>query len=511
MSSDIAGGGLKQIKTSIDQVLSILLAQSTKQSENELLLRSLASKFDVQGQRLMLLESDLKVVKERLEQKSEISSESPSRTSVSHPTASDQSTNTNILHVEDRRLESIQNDLKVVKEIVQTSEPMNKNVSCIESSGLSDEDSWLSVQNGIIQAVHTRDDGIKSFVKQETRRLTDVVVKCSVDVMTKVHNFEKNLSRLDSELKQVVRCIEELGRGVRAVDHSTSVSSQVIQDIQDHLPPIKELKTAVQALVVGKPTAAVCQEMKNEVKHATSGIEKLTEKLGQIMSRTELDIHLSTLRHLISKNLSSIEYVHKELDATMQCHDQRDIVENIRKRVERGIDILEIQNQQIFDQTLAECQIIREMVTLTRKDRDFYKCDFFVRDFSKCRDQCSQSWFIDQLNTHVKGRVRFEENNTKMSIHLVLGRYPRTLGLNTQEGDICSVRVKLVKDGKKSWQVGYYPNCEFDEKKISCPTYDGWDVGLGYEVAFLSCHNIVSNRWVDGFDRVLIRYELCFD
>ena len=150
------------------------------------------------------------------------------------------------------------------------------------------------------------------------------------------------------------------------------------------------------------------------------------------------------------------------------------------------------------------------MVTNTRKVRKFYKCDFFVRDFSKYRNQDSHAWFIDQLNTHVKGSISFEENKTKMSVWLSHGRYPRCLGLNTKEGPVCTVKVKVMKEGKKNWEIGCKEDCRFEEKSISYPDVDGWESIVGREIATLSCNQLITNDWIDTDDRIQLRYEISF-
>ena len=133
-----------------------------------------------------------------------------------------------------------------------------------------------------------------------------------------------------------------------------------------------------------------------------------------------------------------------------------------------------------------------------------------MRDFSKYRKQYSQLWYIDQLNTHVKGNVMFEENNTKMVIWFLYGRYPRALGLDTKKGPKYTVKVKVVKVGKENWEIGWVLDSGFDEKDISSPELDGWERFLGSTIASLSCNELITNDWVDFRDRVVLRFEIYF-
>ena len=126
-------------------------------------------------------------------------------------------------------------------------------------------------------------------------------------------------------------------------------------------------------------------------------------------------------------------------------------------------------------------------------------------------EQFSQLWYIDQLNSHVKGSVEFIENNTEMKIWLLYGRYPYVVGLDTKEGPDCKVKVKVVKEGKKNWEIGCEEDCNSDEKHTSSPDFDGWDNPLGIEIATLSCNELITNDWVDRWDKLVLRYEKYFD
>ena len=146
------------------------------------------------------------------------------------------------------------------------------------------------------------------------------------------------------------------------------------------------------------------------------------------------------------------------------------------------------------------------MVTNTRKVRKFYKCDFFVRDFSKGRRQQSGAWFIDQFNSHVKGHVSFEENNTQMLVYLMYGRCPRSLGLDSKQGTNVTVKVKVAKEGKKNWHIG--SNKHNLDEKVLFTCNDGWDLRQGFPIARLNCNELSTNGWVDKFDKILLKYEI---
>ena len=158
----------------------MLQVQAAKKEDSDLLLRALNSKVDIQGQRLQMLESDLKYVKELLENNSQ-------------------------------------------------AQNMNQN-SAIATVSCEDKLSEVfSFKKDIIQTINTSSNEVKTQVSNEVKK---VINACkNRDATAKVFEVEKIVTEVASEMKQVVTGVGDLERGIRAVENSTNRYSFILQDI----------------------------------------------------------------------------------------------------------------------------------------------------------------------------------------------------------------------------------------------------------------------------------------
>jgi len=458
---------MRELKTTLESVVISLQEQSIKKDESDNLLHAIHSKVDMQSQRLVRLEMDVKDVKDTIKQ---VLSNRDATEALTTRKASGQ----------DKEHQSASSDL-------------------------------LSLKAETVGSFQTLGDEVKCLMREQTQLLGNVGNICekySTEIKTRVDTAEREISQMSSEVKQTVKQMEGLDKSISSIENSTNGFCSTLESIQDQFENFlskDEMKLSLQEL---KDASVRQHEVLNQVvtKNLKTAIENVTKSKQrsnqQQLTKVEFDQKMNELSQMTREKLD---------------HARKESVDDVKKELtdmkdSAGYDILkEMITQQtwnLLNQITAESKITREYVQNCRSVRKKYICDFFVYNFKDVlnsnSDIYSQLWYIDQWKRHVKcsahvvGRV--------LKLWLVEGTNSCVQGLDRETGPYLQVRVSLVKDGRENCVVGSEELGPADAWENS--ECDGWGYTVGEMIAQVSFDEIISQNWMDDEKKVLFRFEI---
>ncbi|XP_012946525.1 uncharacterized protein LOC106014052 [Aplysia californica] len=275
-------------------------------------------------------------------------------------------------------------------------------------------------------------------------------------------------------------------------------------------------------------TKALVTSQPGKTTHDVSAeIDNLSKKINQ--NSAKIQDFSSTIARLINITTFSNTKTKQELDRLCKSVNDtqarlKELRDTSRKQVDslgsirqdfdtkgRVLKLLRADSRWVIDQLIAEGQLIREVVLKKRHALKTYSCDFFITNFKTWvgmgQHLFSRLWYIDQAQTYVKGCVMFSDDKT-MSVYLVHGRYPRTVGVAGRTGSDVRVSVAAVREigTGDNWELGSGV-MSTDETKIGTQN-DGWISVSGCLVnKSLACDELFKRGFVT-WDKVLLRYTI---
>jgi len=212
---------VKEVKQCFGEILEAIGAQAKQREDQNLLLHALASKVDIQGQRLIQMENVIVDMSERLEQK--------------------ESKSEMILEVNNDRLASIDKGVRQIKEkeseitdILQFKVASNEIVKNIIVEGVAD-----------VAALHGKSD------QGDNQKKMDNILQKSVETKDEVVNILERVAALVERVTCFVEKKEETNQNDKnkvtdALEKSIAVNDQVVDTIVRLSGLVKEVATYVQ-------------------------------------------------------------------------------------------------------------------------------------------------------------------------------------------------------------------------------------------------------------------------
>jgi len=451
------GSSDRDLKASVDQMFQIVQEQAKKRDESDLLMQALASKLDIQGQRLCNLEKDVQSIK-----------------------------------------------MTVTNNNSQATQPKSY-TSNVSADYFDNQDKVSEFSQNITE--------VKCLVREEVRGLGNVCIKCSTDVIMKLDKADKTvfgpLVEATSDLKQVLQRMEDIDKGIRTIENMTNEYSETLKRVDrnqmssedqfwnfDHissrLPDISKLtRYMIDVPNMNEMTTLLDKAMKK-----TGDKLNLCEWVGYENIMTKLDSISTKVEESRSVGSGSTNGAAVTLEQeTGVCNFDKEFISR--------------HSHLIIEQIVAENQINREILQRDRKPRGTYTCDFFVCDFSTNGGsqpvQFSNLWYIDQFNSHLKGKFIFNHDGS-FTIRLIHGKNHCKLALEAKKVFCMGIKVTAVKKPNKNLWLDKQA-IKFDEGLLS-PEADCWLFDFGYEMGQSPSAELLKTGYIDEQDRLLLRFEI---
>ncbi|XP_005093931.1 uncharacterized protein LOC101858168 [Aplysia californica] len=300
---------------------------------------------------------------------------------------------------------------------------------------------------------------------------------------------EEILAEIREQSKEIQSFLEQ-----RVNDAETAVTSEITETKRVLSSRIKNLSKSVQAN--NRRNNNSNSKIGRLIRTAAFTNTNINQKFGKLQETlNEATGRVNELCDTGKKNLAIVERMKKDFETEG-----------------RVLDLLRADSRAVIDQIVTEGQITREVVMGERETRLMYTCDFYVTQFSDWvgsgEGQYSRLWYVDQVETYLKGHVRFH-NDKKMDVWLVNGRYPHVVGLAGRTG-VRDVRVSVAVVGQTetgdNWELGSF---EFNPDEMFIPVEcDGWVGPGGCHVASGVSHEELYSRGLVTCDRILLRYTI---
>jgi len=546
-----------EMKESINELISMFKYQVKQSQQSDMLQHILSSKIDLQSERLSSLEKSLEEIKEMMIPRKKSSESAITPEHLVEGDGDNEKVSKGVIKRDSGNVNDSFDDRESAfgQELIEFKALVLKNVTdlgnvCIENTAdvmmrLDEADKKVFSKFGSL--IETTAD-----IKRVLKQVEDLDRSIKL-VENNINKYSENMNSLVFDTASTTSILNEIKTNTdKLVISSNGTRDELVLKLDEHFNTtskssiLNQIKTNTDKQVIfSKETRdellrldkqfntaskfSILNQIKTNIDNQIILLKgardehmlKLDEQfnkssnvLKQIKANTDKQVILSkgTRDELLSKldeqfnmisEISRNTY-HGASGCDSSSHYDIDIKNRLDKQITR-------QYWSIIEQIISENQITREILLEIRKPRDSYKCDLFVKDFSKLiksqKEVFSNLWYFDQLTTHLKGVVRFTTDG-QVEIGLDTGKNHRKCGLDPKRNDFVEATVFAVMIKRKNWELGSRSS-SFDENTLGSDR-DCWERGYGYHLATIPCEVLERNGYIDNNDRLILRYEVTF-
>jgi len=388
-------------------------------------------------------------------------------------------------------------------------------------------DIWKNSIDNVTMAL-TKDSQLRE-------ELSRYVKSFSLDVRSQVKDDVGHLSeKQDNYYIEIISRIDELEKSINSVKSVIHQQNTTLTTVQSKNKEMDK-KVARLAVVLGYTNTQVQQQLvmnNSRISNTTSEIKRQKGKLTEVLDHlNNTDIHskissngdtvtkIEALKKASDKISSSIDTMNDDIKKIVMprvnkietvCNDQSQVL----RKVEKIAKDTNERSKALIDQTISEAQITRGIVRQSPMNRKNYTFDFHVTGFSNLiasgQYKSSQSWFINQFDSYVIGRVYFPTGR-KIDIWLIYGSYPNVLGIEKRTLNSFNCKVQVINlDCEetipsnpldvKSMNLSFKENALFT--RSNC-----WNDSYGCGFGTVSCDELISKGYVYQ-DKVVVRFKI---